>query len=286
MPDIHRLTDGRFTVRVWLDTTAAGTPRYRIRFWYRGHPASSQTAPDAPRAVAAADAIWTAYARGDLAAPALPPGSIGEAAERWVERSELADATVISYAKVMTLLLRHIGEDRPLTALTGPAIARWLGRVEGETSRNSYLRTVRAWVRWLVSEGHMPEDVTAGLRYAKVRQVLRPWLRHGEWPAFLAACSPMHRIRAEWVLHTGMRATEVAEAQWSWIHGSVGRKAVTIPAHKSARARAVPLDARAVALLDEAAATWGRDEPLLGSHRLTALTNLRRDTVLACERAG
>ncbi|MCX6714767.1 MAG: tyrosine-type recombinase/integrase [Candidatus Uhrbacteria bacterium] len=68
------------------------------------------------------------------------------------------------------------------------------------------------------------------------------------------------------------------------IHGTVGRPAISVPVSKSSRARAIPLDDRAIELLDEAKSLWGTDGYMF-SQGTFGKGNLRRDTVAACKKA-
>ncbi len=84
----------------------------------------------------------------------------------------------------------------------------------------------------------------------KSRGRSEPWMQFPEWQPFLDACGPTHKLRSEFVLHTGLRAGELVDATWAWMHGSVGKPAISVPASKSARARAIPLSNRALEVLE------------------------------------
>ncbi len=58
-----------------------------------------------------------------------------------------------------------------------------------------------------------------------------------------------------------------------------------VPAHKSANDRAIPLDKRALEILEECRAKWGNTGLVFGKDDVSQ-GNLRRDNVRACVKAG
>jgi integrase len=151
-------------------------------------------------------------------------------------------------------------------------------------SKKTYLRTASALFKWAIRERYVDFDPSAEVRLAPVQHRIRPWLQHGEWPAFLAGCTEHHRVRAEFVLHTGLRAGELCAAEHSWLHATSGRQALTVPKMKSKHPRAIPLSKRAEALLDEARRLWGEGGRIFGPEGFKG-DNLRDNTVTACKRA-
>lgn len=167
----------------------------------------------------------------------------------------------------------------------------FLAQYTGAT-RDRYLRELRAGFNLAVRERWCVENPCAGLR-GEARHELGPWLPLSEWGAFLAACTPAHRIRAAFVLETGLRAGELAAARWDWIHGQVGKPAIRIaPDERSSfvpkwgQARAVPLSSRAIEALDQARARWGGEGFIFSADGLSSLGNLAADTREAVARAG
>ncbi len=283
MSDIWRRSDGLFTVRAWAERHRGGH-RYRVRYWFRGCPPRTQSADGPEAAAARAEGVWAFYASGELEAPERTPSTLGEALELWTTRDDLADATVRTYTAAMVLYLEH-ADDRPLVELTRRSVERWLEGFK-PTTYNSYLRTARAFFRWCVERRYIAADPTKGIKYAKTEKRVRPWLRRDEWAAFLAHCQPTLAIRAEFVLHTGLRASELAAAQWEWVHGDLGAQAISVPASKSAKARAVPLNNRAVDVLEVAREEWGSTGPIFSTRPIKQLNNWPRRCRQASARAG
>lgn len=281
-----RESDGVFTVRAWTELSRRGHPRHRVRYWYKGGERVTDNANTPEEAVAKAAGIWRAHLDGFLDAPEQEPLTIGELADRFGERDELADATRVTYTRTVGLFVNFVDAGRPLNHIGKSAVQRWLAAMTcGDVSRASYLRTLRAMFRWAMAQDWLRDDPTRGITIKVKSHVIRPWLQHHEWAAFLEACSPAHRIRAEFVLHTGLRAGELVNAEWTWLHGVVGRRAISVPKSKSARARAIPLDRRGALALDSARERWG-DTGYIFADRLIRRDNFQRATAGACKKAG
>ncbi len=215
------------------------------------------------------------------------PETLGELVEGFLDR-ELAPATLQTYEKTLQRFVAHAGGDEQSLRHVGRGTCQsWFDTMTcSAASKRSYRVTLRALMRWAVAQGFLRKDPTVGLKLPKAKHSIRPWLQYHEWRAFLAACRPSHMIRAEFVLHTGLRASELTGATWAWMHGTVGRPAISVPASKSARARAIPLDGRAQELLELARKAWPHPEYIFFQARCSTTGNLRRDTVLACQKAG
>lgn len=291
---IWRESDGTFTV---VAERRANHHTCRVRAWFRGERQTTEAAPTAERAEAAARRIWSDYQAGIFDRPTdHAPVGLGAAVDRFVAREELSPSTRRSYAQALGLFLRSAGEDREIVTIGARDVTRWLSSLDVRpASVASYHRTLRAFFRYAISaQWHPGPCPTDGADLPRVVQEVRPWLSSDLWPRFLAECSPAHRIRAEFVLETALRAGEMIHARRPWLHGTVGRKALRVADDPSqgwrpkwGRARAVPLSRRAEELLDEAEARWGSDGWIFsGDSPLAAAGNLRRETVRACIRAG
>jgi integrase len=295
-------SDEKFSVRAYTELNRHGNPQHRVRFGYRGGDVRTITARSETDAVAKAAQFWQAHIDGLLDAPPTAPVTIGKLVDEFVARGDLAPATKETYQKSLDRFVRFVGEHRELTAIGKAAVAQWFGAMTCKpVSQAAYLRTMRALFGWAVRSKYIDADPSRDIRVERFKTSIRPWLQHHEWAPFLAACRPGHRIRAEFALHVGLRAGELADARWSWLHGTVGTRAITVPASKSARARAIPLDHRAVEVLEEAKGHFHRKEKDADGKLVKVPEypkpedlifgemdphNLRRDNVIACRKAG
>jgi integrase len=215
--------------------------------------------------------------------------TLGELCDKFTNRRDLARATRAGSTGTLRLLTNAVGRDRLLQNIGKAALQAWLDAMTCKpVSRASYLRTVRGMFRWAVTEKLIQRDPTEGViavqKHEREQHVIRPWMQHHDWQAFLDGCQPIHRIRAEFALHTGLRAGELMAARWDWLHATVGRPALTVPRMKSKVARAIPLDERAQACLAEARKKWP-DSQYIFSAGGEGQGNLRARNVMACEKA-
>ena len=284
--ELFSQNDGTYRVRSYVEVNRHGNPQYRIRFGFRSGEVRTITARSEEDAAVKATQLWQAYTSGGLGNFAAL-GNVEDLVDEFVKRPGLSPATVRSYRQAIGVFVDHVGKERDLTTITRKVVEAWLASMTCKpVSKASYLRSLSALFKWAKRETHVEVDPTAEVRVVKPRggHTLRPWMQSFEWPAFLAACGKVHRVRAEFVLHTGLRAGELVAAQWSWLRGSGDKWTLTVPASKSARHRAIPLDTRAVSLLAECRALWGEDGYLFGKDP-PPKNNLRRDTVRACQNA-
>lgn len=285
MGTIYSRQDDQFRVRAWSEV-ARGKLRFRVRYWYRSGEKCSDAAGSEAEAIAKAEGIWQAHLDGFLTAPDVEPETIGELAQKFIGRDGLAHDTVLHYEQVLGRFADIVGPDRPLAHVGKGAVGKWMDSMTcNQRSLATYFTAVRAMFKWAVRQGFLAKNPTDPIPAPKYRVKIRPWLQHHEWQPFLDACGPPHRIRAEFTLHTGLRAAELMGATWDWMHGVVGRKAISVPASKSARARAIPLDRRASEVLVEAREFWPHGEYIF-ANRKTGRRHLWEATVKACQRSG
>lgn len=289
MPELWKQQDSAYCVRAYT-TTNRGRVVYMVRAWWRGRNRAAEARPrkcrSADEAIGYAMAEWRYYTTGGRRDSAPRPETLGTARDAWVAREDLSKATAASYSQVAGLLCTRLGDDYPLQRLSARELRAWLDSLScSATSRNTYLRTIRAWVRWMVAEGLLLDDLTAKLSYTRTSHVMRPWLPRTEWGPYLDACAPAHRLRSEFVLHTGLRAEELCSAEWSHvIQPDIGLWQLNVPTSKSGRARAIPLDSRARAVLEECRKEWGGDGLIFSAQKISK-SNLSRRTHQACRRA-
>lgn len=282
--------DGKFRVVVFA---RSDSPTFRVESGRTGSRLASVAAADLDEAVALAEAIWLGYQRGAVDVGDAPPDTLEELAKRLCSDPRHRPKTQRSYAGVWRLFRGHLGDKRAPSRIYPLDVRSFLERHEGATF-NTYLRTLRATLRVAVEKGWLAEDPTAGLKFKK-ELVSRKWLAPEEHDTFLLYCTEAHRIRAGFVLETGLREGELAAARWDWIHGQVGMRAIRIAEDprsafvpKWGKPRAVPLSSRAMELLEEAKKKWPGHEPhdfIFSASGLSSLTNLAAETREACERA-
>jgi len=306
--DIFNEADTEFHVRAWTEIRKekgrTPTERHRVRYWYTGGELKHDIADTPEAAQAKAAAIWKAHLDGLFDKPVIIPATLGELVDLFTTRGDLSPATVQTYSKILKRFVDFTGSDRALAHVGKGAVTKWFDAMDCKpVSKAAYLRTIRALFKWAIKSRFITVDPSKDQTVERFKTVIRPWLQFPEWEAYLSGCRgprkrladgtvietlSAHRIRSEFVLHTGLRAGELADAKHSWLHGTVGRPAISVPAHKSARARAIPLSARAQEVLQDAAALWPR--PSDGSDSLIFGDmdehNLRRGTVIACKRSG
>ena len=289
MAEFFRESDGKFNVRAWSEVRhergRTATTRYRIRYWYDGGDKGQDSAASEQEALVKARAIWRAHIDGILDAPDPEPVTLGELVKNFLKRDRLAVASRNSYDRTFKLLQRHVGADRLLKHIGKAAILGWVGAMTCKpVSKKSYLRQASALFKYGKSEHFVEVDPTAEIRLTVPPHQIRPWLQYHEWSAFLAACTEHHRVRAEFVLETGLRAGELCAAEWTWILSAGTRQSLSVPKMKSKHPRAIPLSKRAQGLLADAKRIWGDGGRIFGPPGFKGY-NLRDNTVTACKKA-
>lgn len=284
---IWRESDARFAVVVGERSDRRG---YRVRSGWRGHPRSTVSEVDEALAVAIGQAIWARYQAGELEAPELAPETVGEFRDRLCARDDLSRATIRGYRQVWSAFAASVGEDKTIRRVYRLDIDRWLSAWTG-TTRATYLRTIRAGIRWGMGQGWWSGDPTVGLTAVAPRR-MGSWMPYDRWPAFLAHCTPAHRIRAAFALETGMRSGEIVAARWSWVQRGIGTPTIRVDVDpvtgfkpKWGSARAIPLTSAALKLLDDAREMWGDEGAIFGDDHLRE-PNFTRENRAACEGAG
>lgn len=291
MGKVWERRDGTFAITI---DERADRPGYVLRAGFGRGARTSRSARDYKTIVEAAEILWKEYAEGRLTAPDRPPDTWSELAQRFYERPELRPATRRTYGSVLVLSEDHFGSV-PLERLTQADVKRWMASLTcGLEAQRSYLRTVRACVRWAMAQGWLRADVTHQLSIDGPRSAVRPWLGRELWPAFLAGCgTDASRVRFGFVLETGLRLAELLAARWEWLHTTIGVPAIRIApcsvsgfVPKWGQARAVPLTQAAQRYLEEAKRIWpGRTLIFQDDARPLRDPKWARDVARACARA-
>ena len=243
-------------------------PRYRIRGTWRATGERSTGSAGSPReAVREAEWLWQQYVTGALQAPDPEPLTLEELCARWLDRG-VRETTRQRCRQTTRALIAYTGKGRRPVALT-PAVVRGTMESLSALAPNTQIQhweSLRALSRYAVARGWLQDDPTPGTRPDVQRpSAIRPWLDVTEWGAFLDACTPALRIRAELALETGLRLGEVAHARWDWVVHGVGRPSIHVqgpdavdgwqPKTKKST-RAVPLSDRAQELMTAAKERW------------------------------
>ena len=195
----YKATDGKFAVRAYAEINRHGRPQYRIRYGFRGHPPSTETAKSEQEAVRKAKLYWQAHLDGLLDAPLADPTTVADLLKRFVERPFLSPASVRSYKQACGTFVAFVGADRDLDGIGKGTVEQWLASLTCKpVSKATYLRNLSALFKWAKREKIVREDPTAELRVQQARagHPVRPYLQSFEWPAFLAACGATHRCAA------------------------------------------------------------------------------------------
>jgi len=307
--------DGIYCIRLYeVRETKRGRQHVRwcVQAYYRGHRKSTETrsrfgkVEDAEKCAAL---LWQDYLQGLHAAPDQRPATLKELIERFCARETSkrgkmlsSTSTAHSYPSQLQALLRIAGADTPIEHLSKKHVEAIKREVNTRTGKplsrstiDSYLRATAALVHWALREGYLSADITELVQYDPGPVVMRPWLQPFEVEPFLSACSPSHRIRAGFLIETGLRVGEAVNMRWTWVQRGIGRPSIRVPAldpttdfmAKGKKARAIPLSKRAQSFLADAQEKWGSDGFILhDADKPIDGSNWCDDTHSACRRAG
>lgn len=286
---VARYSDGQFTV---VAEKRSNHHSFRVRAWFKGQDQKTEAASTAEEARQAAESIWLAYVDGIFDNPARTPETLEALTKQFSSRADLRPATQRTYQELLGRFASWLGEARAPASVRRRDVQRWLDDQScSNTSKVSYLRTLRACFRWAKKQGFVEDVPTDGVELPKVHQQMRSWLPHDEWERFLAACPPSLRVRAQFALHTGLRKGEVRNARWEWIAATAGRPVIRVAPDpttdfvpKWGQARAVPLSRGAQEALKAAKARWGSSGFIFAADRLGD-SNFAHRTRQACRKA-
>lgn len=136
-----------------------------------------------------------------------------EAHVYWMRAQAWTDRTIKNRTQTIGFLARHIDRD-PSTA-TALEVRAFLGRSGwAPGTRVRYFNDLRAWFRWLVSDGHREDDPMAALPKPKLPRADLDVISTEDVRRLLAA-SMYARTRTMMILaaYQGLRASEIARVR-------------------------------------------------------------------------
>ena len=291
--DILRFEDGVFTV-VLEHSTSTGSP-FRVRYWKRGLKRREKKFSVEFDAEQFASSIWDAYQRGVLEGlPVKAPETLKQAIKRFLERTDLRPKTIRSYGGGLKSFSDTVGANRKLKNIYHRDVLGWteqLKRTVQDTTRASYLRTVKAFFSWSIKVGWIETSPASKVKVSLPPHKVR-FLPRADWEKFLMACPPGHRIRAQFILGTGLRSGELIHARKQSVYRSNGGLVLKIERDprdgwepKRGSFREVPLTGIAVDALQEARRTWKKGDYLFANKLMTSWNGCRENRK-ACRRAN
>ena len=291
--DISRETDGTFSV-VLEHSTSTGSP-FRVRYWKRGFKRAEKKFSFESDAEDFATSIWNAYQRGVLETlPSKPPETLIEASDLFLKRTDLRPKSIRTYSAGMKSFSDTVGPKRKLTNIYHRDVLGWTEKLKltvKDTSTASYLRTVKAFFSWSIKKGWLEKSPASDVQVSVPHQKVR-FLPRSDWDRFLSSCSPSHRIRAQFILGTGLRSGELLHARKHNIYKSGDGLVLKIESDprtgwepKRGSFREVPLSGIAVDALEAARSTWRRGDYLFSNALLTSWNGCRANKQ-ACKKAN
>jgi len=135
----------------------------------------------------------------------------------------LAARTIRSYGQELRLFVRTIGQEHQIDRIAREEVLVFLGRdgprgrPPGPAARNRKLIVLRGFFGYLVERGHIETDPTAGIQWARVPKVERPYLNAADYRKLLEVVDELspawRRIRdralIQTLFHTGIRVAEL-----------------------------------------------------------------------------
>jgi integrase/recombinase XerD len=290
--DISRHSDGTFNV-VLEHSTSTGSP-FRVRYWRRGFKRKEKKFSIEKDAEDFASSVWTAYQRGVLdELPTKPPETLEKAASLFLQRTDIREKTVRSYSAGLKSFSESVGAQRKLKNIYHRDVSGWmetLKRTVRDTTRASYLRTVKAFFSWSIKRGWLETSPASEVRVSLPPQKVR-FLPRSDWESFLDSCSPSHRIRAQFILSTGLRSGELLHARRENVYRSGGGLVLKVERDpktgwepKRGSFRELPLSGLAVDALEAATRTWRRGDYLFSNALITSWNGCRENR-RACKKA-
>lgn len=193
--------------------------------------------------------------------------ALGEAADAFYKtKAELSSSTQRMYRFVVGGFAEHVGMNRKPAAVRPSHVRAFLaGRALNDTSKATYLRHLRVFVRWMLKEKLIAANPLDEIEPPRKPQKLPKSVTEDELQAVCIAVIMDYQAKREagstqegdliwriplmlFAFCTGMRASELARLRWG--HLDFDKRLITIRKQKNHKEQTIPLNRRAVAVLD------------------------------------
>lgn len=207
------------------------------------------------------------YDPWDPRPPAQEIERLGEAADVFFKaKADLSESTQRMYRLVVDGLMENAGRDLKLAALRSSHVRAFLeGRTLNDTSKGTYLRHLRVFIRWMLKEKLIVENPLEDVEPPRKPQKLPKSVTEDELQAVCIAVVMDYQEKREtgytqegdliwriplmlFAFCTGMRASELARLRWRDL--DFDKRLITIRVQKNHKEQTIPLNARAVAVLE------------------------------------
>lgn len=179
----------------------------------------------------------------------------GVALERWLDAKraeQCSPNTIRTYQGVIDLFLRRRSlSDAPVSGVTRDQCEGFIRQqdVSRATQRKRY-RFLRAFFNWLCFEGYLSDSPLSKVKQPKKQKRMLDKAATLEDLEKICQKAPRRwALQWRWMFYTGMRSSEVARLKHEHIDSQRG--VVKLYKQKSGHEEAVPLSAKAEAILDE-----------------------------------
>ena len=177
------------------------------------------------------------------------------ALSRWLDAKRAEDCspnTLRTYRGVVERFLTSEGlSEAPVSAVRRDHCEGYIRQEDTSraTQRKRY-RFLRAWANWLIKEGYLSQSPLERIKPPKRKRRMLDKAATAEDVDKICEVAPKrYALRWRFMFLTGLRSSEVARLKWD--HIDLGGGVVKLYEQKSGHQEAVPLSAKAEAVLDE-----------------------------------
>lgn len=209
-------------------------------------------------------------------APKLKGKTWGDAVVHWCKLADRSESDLLSLAK-----FGRNYKDRALQDVTRENVVAALSFCRKPATFNRYRNTIAAILNAAKAEGWIREVPTLPVRAVKAEP--REWLTREQWEKLYVQLPPHQRMMATFAIETGLRQANVLGLTWDRV--SIERRLVWVESEdmKAKRAVGIPLNDRAVEVLE---AVKNVDKVWVFTYRGKPITEIKTAFQAACVRAG